>query len=138
MSRAEQPAEERLGQISNTPNSPKHPRRRVRKRRFHIPPEALGFNIYHAPTAVSIEPPGCSETPVLPVKDPPVEPAIPAPASPAEIAEVEFRAEAERKLRVSRRGLWACLVILLLIIFRREIGWLLDQAVSAWPSINRF
>jgi len=138
MSEAEQPARKHQGQTPNPASSPKHPRRRARKRRYHVPPEALGLGFYNAPTTVNLETANWTEPPESPITESPVGPAAPAQASAAEIAEAELRLEDERKLGLSRWALWMCIAILLLIIFGRQISWLLDQAFLAWPSINGF
>jgi hypothetical protein len=59
------------------------------------------------------------------------------PATPdaAALAQAEFQLEAARHLELCRKALGTCLILLLLILFRKWILLFLCEAPFAWPSL---
>jgi hypothetical protein len=136
MSRADQCSAAELGSGSSAPgNSPAPPpRRRVRKRRYHVSRQALGRDFFQFHT-IGVAEPAAPELPDASVS--PVPPITPIPpATPASVVADELALEEEKRLELCRKVLWSCVVILLLIVFRHRIVVYWHEAPFAWPSIN--
>jgi hypothetical protein len=118
--------------------------RRVRKRRYHIPRQALGFDFFQLHRVGDVEPPSSAQSAApLPLVEPLPLPALsPSPNQPVapveavKIAEAEFQLNRERLRTLCRRAIWTCLILLSIILFRDWILLFLCEAPYAWPSIN--
>jgi hypothetical protein len=118
--------------------------RRVRKRRYHIPRQALGLDFFQWHRVGDIEPLSTAHSAaLLPLVTPlplparsssPKQPITPVEA--VKIAEAEFQLDRERLQTLCRRAIWTCLILLFIILFRDWILLFFCEAPYAWPSIN--
>lgn len=98
-------------------------RRHRRKRRFHVPRQALGLDLEEW-------------SPQCPIPAIKTEPPVTTPTAADQAAEV-LNAEAERIPRMIRRVLWTCVILLALILCRDGIVKFFREAPFAWPSLNQ-
>ena len=125
MGRAVQSSVEPAGVLISPEGAPtSHCHRRVRKRRFPIPRQALGLDLdLLGPYGVPVN-----------------EPAAVKPSSTLDATDsgdaTEPAEEADKKPRLVRRVLWACIFILLLILVRNWFVRFFHESPFAWPSIN--